>query len=224
MSYSQLITATRILLGLQLFLGGLNWWFKIFPFPSMLDPVIAYSPDLPQKVEVGRMMISTGWMFTLAKVIELSTGIALLSNRLVPLMLTASISVTFSTFMVDAQIFGYVTNWINGSVSGNVVLKKVLDMIFFGGAVLWMHAFLLVAYFHYLVPIFTVQTVVEPDQQPQQYSLQPGMWYQKKCFKTPLNLIGYIAVILGILSTGWLILMINQWLLPWSSLGILVAR
>lgn len=224
MSYNQLITGTRILLGLQLFLGGLNWWFKIFPFPSMLDPVVAYSPDLPQKVEVGRMMISTGWMFTLAKLIEISTGIALLSNRLVPLMLTASISVTFSTFMVDAQIIGYVAGWFNGDVDSNILIKKILDMIFFGGAVLWMHIFLLIAYFHYLVPLFTFRTAVDPEQAALQYSLQPGMWYQKKYYREAINFIGYVAVILGILSTGWLILMINQWLLPWSSLGILVVR
>lgn len=32
--------------------------------------------------------------------------------------------------------------------------------------------------------------------------------------------IGIVAVTLGVLSTGWLIGMVDQWLIPWSSLAI----
>ena len=96
--YEKLVPAVRILLGLQFLLGGINWWFKIFPFPSINDPAIIFSPDLPQKVEAGRMMIETGWMFHLAKIIELTTGLALLTNRFAPVMLVASASVALSTF------------------------------------------------------------------------------------------------------------------------------
>jgi|GEM_PF-1284200 len=32
--------------------------------------------------------------------------------------------------------------------------------------------------------------------------------------------LGVAAVVLGILSTGWLIGMVDQWLIPWSSLAL----
>ncbi len=33
--------------------------------------------------------------------------------------------------------------------------------------------------------------------------------------------LGVVAMILGILSTGWLIGMADQWLIPWQSMAVL---
>ncbi len=35
------------------------------------------------------------------------------------------------------------------------------------------------------------------------------------------TLLGVTALILGIISTGWLVLMVRQWAMPWSSLSVL---
>ncbi len=32
--------------------------------------------------------------------------------------------------------------------------------------------------------------------------------------------LGLVAFVLGVLSTGWLVLMAGQWAMPWSSLAI----
>lgn len=35
------------------------------------------------------------------------------------------------------------------------------------------------------------------------------------------TLLGIVALVLGVLSTGWLIVMVDQWLVPWSSLAVM---
>lgn len=40
-------------------------------------------------------------------------------------------------------------------------------------------------------------------------------------FRKLFTLLGIISLILGVLSTGWLVLMTKQWLVPWSSLSIM---
>jgi hypothetical protein len=34
------------------------------------------------------------------------------------------------------------------------------------------------------------------------------------------TVLGVVSIVLGVLSTGWLVLMIHQWAMPWSSLAI----
>ncbi len=137
----RLIFWVGVLLGIQYCLGGINWWFKIFPFPSLSDPVEAAGKH-PVLVE----MIKTGWMFYAAKVIELLTGIALLTRRYVPLMLVASFPVALSTFMLDAMIVDDLVAWTSGQVSGAFMWSKLMDMIFFGGAVLAMQGYLMLSH------------------------------------------------------------------------------
>jgi len=38
--------------------------------------------------------------------------------------------------------------------------------------------------------------------------------------RSAFHALGAVALILGILSTGWLVGMVDQWLIPWSSLSL----
>ena len=87
----------RILLGLVCFANGFNWFFKIItPYPSMSDFVHFMPPP-----DIVGALIENGILFHLVKVVELVAGIALLTNRFVPLALVVSMSVTVIVFIVD---------------------------------------------------------------------------------------------------------------------------
>lgn len=148
----RLILWVRLLLGLQYLLDGLNWWYKIYPFPSMSDPSTAAG-----KHAVLVAMIQTGWMFQMAKAIEVLTGISLLLNRFAPLMLVVSFPVALTTFTLDAFIWPQVVGFFSGSVSFAVLWAKILDLIFFGGCVLVMQAYLMFAYLHYYKAMLVVR-------------------------------------------------------------------
>lgn len=152
----RMVVAVHVLLGVQYLLGGLNWWFKIFPFPSYLDV-----PTGPGKHAVLDAMIATGWMFASAKIIELLAGLALLFRRYVPLMLIVSFPVAIATFFIDAMILGDAIRWLNGEVSGAFFLSKIVDMIFFGGAVLAMQVYLMLAYFKCYAPMLVAKAEVQ---------------------------------------------------------------
>jgi hypothetical protein len=36
-----------------------------------------------------------------------------------------------------------------------------------------------------------------------------------------MNILAIISIVFGVTSTGWMIGMIHQWLIPWSSLAII---
>ena len=78
--YEASVLAIRYLLGVQYLLSGLNWWIKMLPFPNIWDP------PAPMKHAVANAMIDSGWMYHLAKIIEVATGLALVTNQFVPLM------------------------------------------------------------------------------------------------------------------------------------------
>ncbi len=155
--HARLIFWVRILLGVQYLLGGINWWFKILPFPNFFDV-----PAGPGKHAVLDAMIATGWMFTSAKLIELLTGFALLFNRYVPLMLVVAFPVAVATFVLDAMILGDFAAWVGGDVSGAFMWSKVLDMVFFGGDVLVMQAYLMFAYFDHYRPMLAAEAKAKP--------------------------------------------------------------
>jgi len=202
-----MVPAVHWLLGVQYLLGGLNWWIKIFPFPNYFDV-----PHGPGKHAVLDAMIATGWMFMSAKIIELLTGISLLVRRYVPLMLVVSFPVAITTFLIDAMILGDLFRWLGGSVSGAVMGAKFLDMVFFGGAVLAMQGYLMLAYFEHYRPMMPARAQWGAD-----LVATPGPATRcAACFTA----LGVLAVLLGVLSTGWLIGMIDQWLIPWGSLAI----
>lgn len=154
--YRPSVVAVRYLLGAQYLLSGLNWWIKMLPFPSVWD-----AAGFPQKYPVAAEMIATGWMYHMAKLIEVLTGLALLSNFFVPLMLVVSMSVAVTTFLFDAWIGQTVVAWLAGRVSFGVFRAKVLDMIYFGGAVLAMQGYLMLAYLHVYRPMLTRKASIE---------------------------------------------------------------
>ena len=136
------VPAVRWLLGIQCLLSGINWWFKILPFPNLFDP-----PGMPVKSAIVGVMIQSGWMFTAAKAVEVLLGLSLIFNRYVPLMLVVSFPVIFMTFILDALIGPAVMGWLHGTVPIQHVWAKLLDATFFGGAVIVMQGYLMLAYF-----------------------------------------------------------------------------
>jgi hypothetical protein len=70
-------SATRLLLGLVLFVFGLNGFLQFLPPPAAPDKAVAFLAALA----------ATGYMFPLIKSVEVIGGALLLSNRFVPLAL-----------------------------------------------------------------------------------------------------------------------------------------
>lgn len=154
--YRPSVVAVRYLLGAQYLVSGLNWWIKMLPFPTVWD-----AAELPQKHPVAAEMIATGWMYHLAKLIEVLTGLALLSNLFVPLMLVVSMSIAVTTFLLDAWIGQAVADWFSGRVSFAALRAKILDMLYFGGAVLAMQGYLMFAYLHLYRPMLTRKAAIK---------------------------------------------------------------
>ena len=142
------VRAVRWLLGVQCLMSGINWWVKILPFPNIFDPA-----DMPVKAAIVRTMIDSGWMFTAAKMIEVALGLALLSNRFVPLMLLVSFPVIFMTFMLDAMIGPTLLAWFAGTASNQALWAKFLDLVYFGGACLVMQIYLIISYWNVYRPL-----------------------------------------------------------------------
>ena len=143
------VPAVRWLLGIQCLLSGLNWWFKVLPFPNLFDP-----PGMPVKSAIVGVMIQSGWMFTAAKAIEVLLGLSLVFNRFVPLMLVVSFPVIFMTFILDALIGPTVLAWLQGTAPIQHVGAKLLDATFFGGAVIVMQVYLMLTPFDAYRPLF----------------------------------------------------------------------
>jgi uncharacterized membrane protein YphA (DoxX/SURF4 family) len=142
--YRPSVLVVRYLLGVQYLISGLGWWFKILPFPSLTD-----GATFAHKHAVARAMIESGWMYELAKGIEILTGLALIFNLYVPLMLVVSMSVALTTFLLDAWVGPSLVAWLAGRGTFGIFRAKFLDMMYFGGAVLLMQGYLMVAYLHH---------------------------------------------------------------------------
>ena len=120
--FGKLVHAVRLLFGLNFLLNGINWWWKILPYPTIGDP-----PGGPPFVQA---MIETGFLFGGIKVIEAVTAVAILANRFVPLALVVALPVTIAAWAVDVGLLGH-------SLRAQVM----------GWAVLAMNGFLMLAYF-----------------------------------------------------------------------------
>lgn len=203
----RMIVAVRWLLGLQFLLSGCNWFIKMLPFPNMHDDRSA----MPLKYQIVAYMIGTGWMFQLAKIVEVLAGLALVFNRWVPLMLCASMSVTVTTFFMDAWNVTPFVNWLRGTASFEAAWKYLFDALFFGGCVLVMQGYLMLNYLHVYRPMLQARVEAHPAQAAGGARTAPGGL---------MTLLGVLAVIFGVASTGWLIGMVHQWLIPWSSFAI----
>jgi len=92
-SFLRILTVVvRILMGLPLFVGGLNGILKIFPEPK---------PQLPEAATAFiAALLNTGYMLPLIFCTQLIVGTLLLANRFVPLALTL-----FAPFIVNAVAF-----------------------------------------------------------------------------------------------------------------------
>jgi hypothetical protein len=154
--YKPSVLAVRYLLGVQYLISGLGWWFKILPFPSLSD-----GAAFVHKHAAARAMIETGWMYDLAKLIEVLTGLSLVFNLYAPLMLVVSMSVALTTFMLDAWIGQSFLAWLSGRGTFGVFRAKFLDMAYFGGAVLLMQGYLMFAYLHHYRPMLSRRATVE---------------------------------------------------------------
>lgn len=122
MVFERLVHAVRVLFGVNFLLNGINWWWKILPYPSIGDP-----PGGPPFVQA---MIDTGFLFDGIKVVEVVTGLAILANRYVPLALAVALPVTVAAWAVDIGLLG-----------------QSLRAQIMGWAVLTMNGFLMLAYF-----------------------------------------------------------------------------
>lgn len=124
--YGRAITAARLMMGVIYLVSGLNWWFKLItPYPSISD--FAHSPPPPDMV--GEM-IKTGVLFHIVKGTELLAGLALLSNRFVPLMLVAVLPVTVNIAIVDVFFIAHTRGIVMGS--GALVLNLFLMSAYIG--------------------------------------------------------------------------------------------
>ena len=138
--YQKIVTTIRLLMGIEYLINGINWWFKLItPYPSLSDFVT--NPPPP---DVVGAMIQTGSMFHLIKAAEILTGIALLTNRFVPLMLVVIFPVTVSVFIVDVFMVAHLRGYTMGI-----------------GA-LFMNSFLMCAYLRYYKTMLNSNTSPDP--------------------------------------------------------------
>lgn len=199
------IPAVRWLLGVQSVLSGINWWFKILPFPNISEPVTG-----PVKHEILRTMVESGWMFSTTKVIEILLGLALIFNRQAVLMLVIAFPIMLMTFLLDFFPFvRAIGPFIGGHMSGGAFFASVLDMLYFGAGVFVMQAYLMSEYFADYRSLFSAK----PGGPPVGWSAM----FEAELLKTTLRWLSYTV---GASSTIWAILMVFG-LVPWSSLAIL---
>jgi hypothetical protein len=114
--------AVRILFGLNFLLNGINWWWKILPYPTIGD-----RPGGPPFVQA---MIATGFLFGCIKAVEVVTGVAILANRFVPLALAVALPVTLAAWAVDIGLLGHslraqVMGWAVLSMNGFLMLAYI---------------------------------------------------------------------------------------------------
>ena len=112
---------SRITLGLILVVFGLNHFFGNFM-------------SIPMPAQAQEVLLSMGYWHTFVKVFEVLAGLALLSNRLVPLALLVLAPISLNIFVF------HVLFDMKGALPGLVV------------AVLT--AFLIYNYFHFFKPFF----------------------------------------------------------------------
>ncbi len=199
------IVAVRWLLGIQSLCSGINWWFKILPFPNMHEQI-----EGPVKHEILRVLVESSWMFSTAKVLEILLGLALIFNRYAVLMLVLSFPVILMTFLLD--LFPFLGNFgpfLAGNLSGAAFWASFLDMLFFGAGVFVMQAYLMSEYFGDYRQMFTVKPGGEPAAWTSIFESAPVRFTLR-----------WLSYTVGAISTLWAIGMIIG-IIPWSSLALL---
>ena len=151
MTQQHLVFIARMLLGVFYLISGFNWFLGFMPpLPSVDMPL-----DTELKHAVVLEMIRTGWMFQFAKVAEIAAGLALVTNRFVPMMLAFTAPLAFITFMLDALILDDIFGWLTGTVSTQAVAAAIEDMIIGGLCILLLQVWLILAYRDYFLPLLT---------------------------------------------------------------------
>ncbi len=128
------MTVLRLLFGLHFLVNGANFFFPFFSIAP---------PHSPMALMVMHALVTSG-LFNFAKTTEVVVGVALLSNRFVPLALVLAFPV--------ACIIAYVDVVLIGTLFGGWVL---------GGGTLLLNAALLLGYLRYYRPMLTMRSA--PD-------------------------------------------------------------
>jgi hypothetical protein len=204
---SRAIVAVRWLLGVQCLLSGLNWWFKILPFPNMFEPMVG-----PMKHPILGAMIDSGWMFTAAKMIEISLGLSLILNRFSVLLLVLAFPVLMTTYVLDAIPFFFksIPAALHGTITVRNFWASFLDMLFFGGGVFVMQLYLMI---EWLADYRQLFALVPGTPAPRWVDLLQCQWLRRSL------MIGSLTV--GAASTLWAIGMVDQVIIPWKSLAVM---
>lgn len=82
---------TRTLLGLLFLVFGLNYFVGLLPTPPMEGAALEFMKGLA----------GTGYFFPFVKIVEIAVGIALLSNRFVPLALVVLAPITVNIALLN---------------------------------------------------------------------------------------------------------------------------
>jgi hypothetical protein len=179
--FARWVMIVRLLMGVDYLINGTNWWFKIItPYPSLSD--FATRPPPP---DIVGALIATGFMFHIVKATELVTGVALLTNRFVPLMLVVVFPVTLSVFLADV----FLVSRLRGYVMG-------------GGALI-MNTFLILAYLSAYAPLLSSRR--PPD------SLSQVGGALGKLPQSVLPVYALLAAAIGIVMVTWIAVMLVQY-------------
>jgi hypothetical protein len=183
----KLVTLVQWLMGSDYLINGVNWWFKmITPYPSVSD--FLHSPPPPDFIGG---MIQTGFMFHIVKATEIACGLALLTNRFVPLMLIVAFPVTVSVFLAD------------------VFLIKTLRGFIMGGGAFLMHSFLLFAYINHYRPLLRARGEA---QLALGSATTVGIASGSLASRLPLYIYGTLAALAGTAMVSWVAVMIVQYI------------
>lgn len=174
----------RLLFAFIFIINGLNWWWKILPYPSVTDQ------PLPQTPPFVQAMIDTGFMFAGTKVIEVVTGLSLLLNRWVPLALVVAFPVTVGIWAVDFLL-------IATSPRAQIL----------GWSVLILNIFLLFSYLRYFRSMLISRAVPWTADVDRPGSLSD---LGRNWSRPLLTALGVLSVVLGLAATVWLIVMLVQ--------------
>ena len=140
--YPKLVTAVRLLFGLQLTINGFNWFVKIItPYPSISDFFPGPSPFPPG--DIVSALVHLG-LFHVVKLTELLAGISLLTDLYVPLMLVLVFPTLLSTLVVDALHFEHIRG------------------VLMGGGAFINAGFLMLAYFSRYKPMLAARNQPDP--------------------------------------------------------------
>ena len=193
-----LIVLVRYLLGLDYLINGFNWFHKIItPYPSTSDFIAFHPPP-----DIVGALIENGVLFPLAKAIELLTGLALLSDLLVPLALVLAMPVTVPVFVVD-------------TLNGHPHLRAIL----MGTGALTMNLFLLAAYFGHYRSMLAMRGQAHLDPR--------GSERMASALRPLMPGLGVLSALLGLSMVIWLGVMIVQYAmhpLPISGIHALQPR